>query len=455
MTRDSFGYLDMARAFLESQTLDVVLPHRTPGYPSFLAAVIKIFGESGIAVNLLQSLAALLVGILAYKIFKTSVGIWPARLTAILCWIQPSSLVFENALMSESLTRTLLVLMVALGYFGLGRSAWWYSLSASLAGACAILIRPNAAVFVVIFLCGLIYVEGMKARSILLQGLVVGLGMLPVLLWVLFVGNTTGIWNLTANNEAGRFEGLQMFGIVAEQSGQLAQYLVQHPELAGITFDQPQTHYRNYNQVAEIVGKTSGKKGLGIYAEVENIYAELNQLITATPSTLLSTARNYSFLINIGLGRERQSDMPWYYEMLANPELRSRAEICEVYGNAQSEVHRGIPCVPGIHDLRRGALDPGLVGFFAKVHWIYARAIAFAAGLTGVAILIGIFRFPWLTSRARLWIFLGLALLSSALAHAYFLTASHRYFEVFAVLWILLVPGSFEIFTRRGSLSAD
>ena len=168
---DAGEYHDSARALLETGTFAVspalpLLPQtfRTPGYPSFLAAVYALFGERPAAALLVQLPLSAATIALVYLLAR---GLWGARvalLASVLLALDVGSLLLSLALLTETLFTLLLVAVLACGVAVLtrpGRRRWALGMGVALA-AC-VLVRPVAFYLVAPVALGLA-VHGLRAR---------------------------------------------------------------------------------------------------------------------------------------------------------------------------------------------------------------------------------------------------------------------------------------------------
>jgi 4-amino-4-deoxy-L-arabinose transferase-like glycosyltransferase len=120
---------------------------RMPLYPTFLAAVYKLFGHSigaaRIAQTLLGTATVGLVGLIAYRLFGRRVGLAALAIAAVF----PPLIVLEGSLMSENLLvpLELAALACALEHRRSSRRYRW-AVAAGVLTALAMLTRPNAIV---------------------------------------------------------------------------------------------------------------------------------------------------------------------------------------------------------------------------------------------------------------------------------------------------------------------
>ena len=117
---------------------------RTPGYPVFIAAVYRVFGDTNTAVLLVQvalsAFTVLMVYLLAARIWSVPIGMLAALFTA----LEPLQNATTSTLLTECLSALLLILMVAVGWAAFTRDrpqpALWALLGLVMAGAT--FVRP-------------------------------------------------------------------------------------------------------------------------------------------------------------------------------------------------------------------------------------------------------------------------------------------------------------------------
>lgn len=127
-------------------------PRRTPGYPLFLAGVIKLFGEDLFAIALVQHLIGIGIALLVWALARRLFGPVPALLAGLVVALEGTLLVSEHYVMPETLfTLVLLAAMLSL-VCGLDRGGWPWFLAAGLGLGYAALVRPVGLVVLPIFL---------------------------------------------------------------------------------------------------------------------------------------------------------------------------------------------------------------------------------------------------------------------------------------------------------------
>jgi len=168
---DSNEYHDSARALLETGTF-AVSPHlpfepqtfRTPGYPSFLAAVYAVAGERPAAALLVQLVLGVATIALVYLLVRERWGARVALVAAALLALDVGSLHFSLAVLTETLFTLLLVAALACGGALLtrpDRRRW--ALGMGIALAACVLVRPVAYYLVAPVALG-VAVHGLRAR---------------------------------------------------------------------------------------------------------------------------------------------------------------------------------------------------------------------------------------------------------------------------------------------------
>ena len=147
---DAPSYLGPARELLHHGRFDAANPPgqpeflRTPGYPAFIAAVYRVFGETNTAVLLVQvvlsALTVFLVYLLASTMWSASIGLLAALFTA----LEPLQSVTSATLLTECVAALLLTITAAVGFAVLRRDKPRPGLLAvlGLVMAVSILVRP-------------------------------------------------------------------------------------------------------------------------------------------------------------------------------------------------------------------------------------------------------------------------------------------------------------------------
>jgi hypothetical protein len=168
---DAGEYHDSARALLETGTFSVspalpLLPQtfRTPGYPSFLAAIYALVGERPAAALLVQLVLSVVTLGVVYLLARELWGERVALLATALLAVDVGSLHLSLALLTETLFTLLLVAVLACGIGVLtrpDRRRW--ALAMGIALVACVLVRPVAYYLVVPVALGLA-VHGIRAR---------------------------------------------------------------------------------------------------------------------------------------------------------------------------------------------------------------------------------------------------------------------------------------------------
>jgi hypothetical protein len=147
---DTPTYLGPAKELLDHGRFDSASPPgqpeylRTPGYPVFIAAVYRIFGETNTAVLLVQvalsALTVFLAYLLAARMWSVPIGLLAALFTA----LDPVQNATSSSILTESLAALLLVIVAAVGFTAFSqkqpRPGIWALLGLSI--AVATLVRP-------------------------------------------------------------------------------------------------------------------------------------------------------------------------------------------------------------------------------------------------------------------------------------------------------------------------
>jgi 4-amino-4-deoxy-L-arabinose transferase-like glycosyltransferase len=194
---------------------------RTPGYPAFIAAIYRVFGQSITAVLLVQvvcsAVTVLLVYLLATRMWSTEVGLVAALLTL----LEPLQNATTATILTECLAALLLTLIAYIGFVAFTsdapRTGLWALLGFVL--AYAVLVRP-ALYYLPLFIVVLIVVRGrtggaprvLTTASAFLAPLVVIVGG-----WELRNHLRVGSWRLSGI-EARNLYRYRAAGVVADVS---------------------------------------------------------------------------------------------------------------------------------------------------------------------------------------------------------------------------------------------
>jgi len=148
---DSREYFDLARNLADHGTFSQSAAQpmkpatwRTPGYPLFLAAVMKLAGPSPVALIIAQHLLGILNVLLVFRIARAYMSANRAALTALLFLFEPYHLFYTNWLMSETLFTTVILLTWLAWQRCVPRIHIGWSLAVGLLSGALILIRPLA-----------------------------------------------------------------------------------------------------------------------------------------------------------------------------------------------------------------------------------------------------------------------------------------------------------------------
>jgi len=183
-----------------------------PGWPYFLAAVVKLFGPSVLAAEIVQAvlntLTVAIVFLIGRHVFGRACGIAAAAAYALL----PSAVEWNAVLMSEPLYTLLWALCTYIWLVRPTRSVAWFALSGVLLGAAA-LVRPSALFFWLILLAYLLTIPderkhfGRIAAAVLVTALCTAVVVAPVILrdyrvyhTLVIISNNGGVSLYQANN---------------------------------------------------------------------------------------------------------------------------------------------------------------------------------------------------------------------------------------------------------------
>ena len=168
---------------------------RPPGYPTLIAAVYHLFGESLLALRVVEAVLGVvsvaLIGLIGTRVFGSRAGLVAGALAA----LHPVLAFLPATQYSEST----LVLVIALGlaatYAALGRGGWWRWLVAGLLFGLATLVRANTVALFPGLALGLALALRRSRRDILGPALVFGLGVVLALApWVIRDHQVMGRW---------------------------------------------------------------------------------------------------------------------------------------------------------------------------------------------------------------------------------------------------------------------
>jgi len=157
---DETGYFAMAQEVLSGKLVADCCLHG-PGYPLFLAPILKVFGQANIsAVRYsqigLDLLTGLAVGAAAAGIFGTTAGF----MAAALYFLNPFSASYPGFLLTETLVIFVIaVLGLIISRPGFGAKPVWWFVSGMLVGYLA-LIKPSFLWFIALFVAVMTAVNG-------------------------------------------------------------------------------------------------------------------------------------------------------------------------------------------------------------------------------------------------------------------------------------------------------
>lgn len=146
-TADSLGYLEVARG-LVGQESGSFPPYRTPGFPLLLVATLAPALDSLTGVLVCQALMAVLLPVLLFLTLRP-VGRWVSLTASLLLLASLVPLVYSTWIMTEQLSLFLLFLFIFLfSRYARHSDRSWLLHLATLVAFCAVLTRPNLAIFV-------------------------------------------------------------------------------------------------------------------------------------------------------------------------------------------------------------------------------------------------------------------------------------------------------------------
>ncbi len=180
---DAGKYLRLALnlAFNHSYSLAEQAPftpstYISPGYPLFLAAVLRLTGEIPqfySTVLLIQALLSSLTVLLTFHLVLRLTHVWAAFLGALWVAISPQLIIGSGYVLTETLSGFLIVLSVTVYLLGWDKRHWlWFALSGAMF-ACAALVRPAILLFPpLLCLASLLSKQQVKRHAALLVALV-------------------------------------------------------------------------------------------------------------------------------------------------------------------------------------------------------------------------------------------------------------------------------------------
>jgi hypothetical protein len=227
---DTRSYVRPALALLEDQRFSIgpgdPRPEfvRTPGYPSFIAAVYGVFGEDRAPVLLAQValsvVTVFLVALLGARMWSPAVGL----LAALLLSLDPLQLYTAGTLLTESLATLLLVLVAGVGFLVFTRDKPKIGMVVllGLTMALATMVRPVTYYLPLLVVLLFVYrfVHKQTPRAYVVRMLVAFLVPLVVIIggWQLRNHEEVGSWRFSAV-EAKNVYLYRAAGVVGDQEG--------------------------------------------------------------------------------------------------------------------------------------------------------------------------------------------------------------------------------------------
>lgn len=148
---DQNGYLMLGRALAQTGHFTrfpgsaSYVPEgiRTPGYPAFVAAVDRIFGESHDAIAWAQAVLFVLICLLVYRIAREALGERVALVAGLLTALFAPLPYYGALVLTETLTTLLVTAAVALWIHALRRNTTGVFIASGIVFAAAALTRPS------------------------------------------------------------------------------------------------------------------------------------------------------------------------------------------------------------------------------------------------------------------------------------------------------------------------
>jgi 4-amino-4-deoxy-L-arabinose transferase-like glycosyltransferase len=213
--QDQYVYIDLARNLVAgrglslSNTTFMASPHtptatRPPLYPILLAGLFAFFGESYLAVRLMQAILGTLMCVEVFLIGRKSLGLGTGVLASTLVAIYPPLVMYVRPLMVETLFFFLLATMILLVYLIQEQPNMTRGLSLGIVSGLAFLSRSDVLGLCLLLLVYLVWCLQRERRIWLILGAsVVGL-VLTLMPWV--IRNVVTFHNFTLLHNHGGFQ---------------------------------------------------------------------------------------------------------------------------------------------------------------------------------------------------------------------------------------------------------
>jgi 4-amino-4-deoxy-L-arabinose transferase-like glycosyltransferase len=168
---------------------------RPPGYPTLIAAVYHLFGESLLALRLVEAVLAVvsvaLIGLIGTRVFGRRAGLIAGALAA----LHPVLAFLPSTQYSESTLVLVITLGLAATFAALGQGGRWRWLIAGLLLGVATLVRANTIGLFPGLALGLVLALRRARRGVLAPALVFGLGLgLAIAPWMIRDHQVMGRW---------------------------------------------------------------------------------------------------------------------------------------------------------------------------------------------------------------------------------------------------------------------
>ena len=198
LSLDSRSYLDLAREFGSGKWPQLLW--RTPGYPLFILLV-TTFNDRWLAIVLVQNILTFLSSLaLVYSVYRLRRPLAFAAAIAMCGFLGSSHVLFYDiSILSESLYTSLICLLLAGLFLGFALNRATFFGLASFAMGWAILVRPAAGYFVVIYALIIAYLLWSHCRPALTAAFV---APFPILILSLCTYNYATVGKFTATGFA-------------------------------------------------------------------------------------------------------------------------------------------------------------------------------------------------------------------------------------------------------------